>query len=408
MRQCPSYFVITFFWVIKLKVCIAGKNKIAVDALLHLISCGWKDKLLVCPNRTDTGESGWQPSLMRFAREFGIEVIPLEEAQSIKDLVFISLEFDRLVDPYLFRSNRLYNIHFSALPAYKGMYTAALPILHGVKTVGVTLHKIDEGIDTGPIIDQLLFDIPEEWSARDLYFAYMEKAFVLFLNTFDMLVSSDVVQATPQPAKGSTYFSKTSIDYGCLGVNLRDTAEGVVRQLRAFSFREYQVPKILGMEIGGWQILPEETRNKPGTEIARDENTVTIATIDYALCLYRFREWDWFGFPSDAINLDLDSQYIDARNPQGWTPLICAAYAGNALVCSHLLEAGADPNYSNLNGTTPLMYSLSGGGSYEVARCLLNHGANPSQLDFFGRGLKDYHPQAFSDLDLGSHLCCEP
>ena len=156
------------------RICLAGKNQIAVDALLHMIERGWQDRLLVCPNRTDDGISRWQPSLIRFARELGIEVVTLNTAQEMDNLIFLSLEFDQIVRPAAFKSDQLYNIHFSALPAYKGMYTSALPILYGAHLSGVTLHEIDPGINTGPIIDQTVFDLPETWTARNLYFTYME------------------------------------------------------------------------------------------------------------------------------------------------------------------------------------------------------------------------------------------
>ena len=51
-----------------------------------------------------------------------------------------------------FKSNKLFNLHFSLLPSYKGMHTSAFPILNGEKYSGVTIHKIDNGIDTGDII----------------------------------------------------------------------------------------------------------------------------------------------------------------------------------------------------------------------------------------------------------------
>ena len=69
------------------------------------------------------------------------------------------IEFDQIIKPTEFRSNRLFNIHFSYLPEFKGMYTSAIPILQGSTHTGVTLHGIDQGIDTGPIIAQEKFEI---------------------------------------------------------------------------------------------------------------------------------------------------------------------------------------------------------------------------------------------------------
>lgn len=349
---------------------------------------------MVCPNRTDSGVSAWQPSLTRFARELGVEVVTLERVQGIPSIVFISLEFDRIVRPASFQSNRLYNIHFSALPAYKGMYTSALPFLHGASRSGVTLHEIDYGIDTGPIIAQAIFELPETWTARDLYFAYMEQGFALFRKNLNRLVDAEAPKATRQSAKGSSYFAKSEIDYAGLKINLHDTADGIIRQLRAFSFREYQTPMIEGMQIGGWEILSEPSRSKPGTVLERDADSLTIATIDYRLRLSRNRTWEWFELTAESNTEGLDPAYIDLRDKNGWTPLIRAAWAGDVKLCRHLLEAGADPNRTNNNGTTPLMYAYSGRNGARVVEVLLDYGAKPEQQDFFGRTLANYHPHA--------------
>ena len=376
------------------RVCLAGKNQIAVDALVYMINRGWKDRLIVCPNRTDNGVSAWQPSLIRFAHELGVEVVTLDQAQEIPSMAFISLEFDRIVRPASFRSKRLYNIHFSALPAYKGMYTSALPILHGASRSGVTLHEIDAGIDTGPIIDQTVFDLPETWTARDLYFAYMEHGFALFRKNLDCLVANEGPTTTAQPAKGSSYFAKSEIDYASLEINLRDTAYGIIRQLRAFSFREYQTPMIEGMQIGGWDILSEQSREKPGTLLEMDADSLTLATIDYRLQLSRNRTWDWFELTAEGNAQGFDPVSIDVRDRNGWTPLIRAAWEGDVTLCRLLLEAGADPNRPNNNGTVPLMYAYSGRNPAGVVEVLLAHGANPEQRDFFGKTLSAYHPHA--------------
>ncbi|PJF32865.1 MAG: hypothetical protein CUN57_03670, partial [Phototrophicales bacterium] len=96
------------------------------------------------------------------------------------DLILFSLEYSRLIDVSMFRDRRLFNIHFSLLPAYRGAYTSIWPILNGEEFSGVTLHEIDHGIDTGRIIYQRRFPIPSTFSARDLYFKYMAAGTELF------------------------------------------------------------------------------------------------------------------------------------------------------------------------------------------------------------------------------------
>ncbi|EAK1781968.1 hypothetical protein CVR99_08615, partial [Campylobacter upsaliensis] len=142
-----------------MKVCIAGKNDIAVNALEFLLTFYEPKDLIVVPNQNDEGKDTWQRSLKKVAQKYGVKIVSLEECYSVKDLLFISLEFDLIIKPEKFVSKRLFNIHFSNLPKYKGVYTSIMPILYGENEAGVTLHYIDDGIDTGDIISQRLFKI---------------------------------------------------------------------------------------------------------------------------------------------------------------------------------------------------------------------------------------------------------
>ena len=134
-------------------ICIAGKNEIAVHGLNEATKMFPKNKIIALCDLNDEGFDTWQPSYKKFANFMGIDIVKLEDCYKIQDLVFISLEYHRLIKPKQFSTKELYNIHFSKLPEYKGMYTSAWPLLTGTNASGVTLHKIDEGIDTGEIID---------------------------------------------------------------------------------------------------------------------------------------------------------------------------------------------------------------------------------------------------------------
>lgn len=365
--------------------------------MLHLIKCGYKENLVVCTNETDTGKSNWQPSLARFAQEFSVQIVSLDEIKQNENLLFISLEFDRLIKPGNFKSSRLYNIHFSALPAYKGMFTSALPIIRGETKSGVTLHEIDHGIDTGPIVAQQIFELPNDFTARDLYHRYLQEGLKLFKDKFETLMSVIKPVSKPQCSHDSTYFSRDSVDYSNVELNLKDTAEGIVRQLRAFSFREYQTPQIAGIEIGSWRILSERSVISPGQIKRIDPDTLIVSTIDYQLELKRDCSWDWFlvsPLTDRSVPTRNDLKLINIRDAQGWTPLIRAAYRGDLALCEILLNQGAKPNLGNLNGTTPLMYAYSSPDRISgkaIADLLINYGADPNRCDRFGKSLTYYH-----------------
>ncbi|KFL43071.1 phosphoribosylglycinamide formyltransferase [Lysinibacillus sp. BF-4] len=62
----------------------------------------------------------------------------------------------RLVSDVLLHAypNRIVNIHPSLLPSFPGKDAIEQAVAHGVKVTGVTVHYVDEGMDTGPIIAQ--------------------------------------------------------------------------------------------------------------------------------------------------------------------------------------------------------------------------------------------------------------
>jgi phosphoribosylglycinamide formyltransferase-1 len=64
--------------------------------------------------------------------------------------------FMRLLSPRFLRAypQRVLNIHPSLLPAFPGLHAQRQALLHGVKVAGCTVHFVDEGLDSGPIVVQ--------------------------------------------------------------------------------------------------------------------------------------------------------------------------------------------------------------------------------------------------------------
>jgi len=265
-------------------ICIAGKNQVAVDALDFIANTTHNHKLCVLPNRTDRGINDWQPSLRARAIELEIPITKIDELYSITDLHLFSLEYDQILKPERFSNATLINCHFSLLPKYKGVYTAAWPIINGETESGVTLHLIDRGIDTGPIINQKRFSIGSNDTARCVYFRCMQQAIELFKSQFQSLLANDF-DAIDQPANGSTYYSRTSIDYSDLTVNLNQTAFAIHNQIRAFTFKEFQLPIVNNVTIQSSTITCDRSTSHPGTIVFEDNHQLKIASIDYDLLL---------------------------------------------------------------------------------------------------------------------------
>ena len=230
-------------------ICIAGKNNIAIGVCDYILENYPEVTLYAITNRTDKGINGSQRSFKSYLLQHpNIRQIVLEDVYSVENLIFLSAEFDQIVKPKLFHSDRLYNIHFSYLPAYKGMYTSALPIINHEKATGVTFHKIDAGIDTGDIIDQTQIEILHDETAESLYTKLIEEGIKLIVKHIPSIIENNI-QSYPQDIIGSSYYSKTAIDYNNLRVNTNQTAYQIEAEIRAFHFRDYQLPHINGVPI---------------------------------------------------------------------------------------------------------------------------------------------------------------
>ncbi|HEV7772888.1 MAG TPA: phosphoribosylglycinamide formyltransferase [Conexibacter sp.] len=61
------------------------------------------------------------------------------------------------------------NVHPALLPAFPGLDAVGQALEHGVKVFGVTVHFVDEGVDTGPIVLQRALELPHARTREDVF-----------------------------------------------------------------------------------------------------------------------------------------------------------------------------------------------------------------------------------------------
>lgn len=87
------------------------------------------------------------------------------------DVEFIALAgYMRLIGPTLLEAyeHKIVNIHPSLLPAFPGLDAIGQAFQAGVKVTGVTIHYVDSGMDTGPIIAQKAVEISDDETEESL------------------------------------------------------------------------------------------------------------------------------------------------------------------------------------------------------------------------------------------------
>ena len=82
------------------------------------------------------------------------------EAQAV-DLVVLAGYMQLLSAGFVTRfANRIVNVHPALLPSFPGLDPIGQALAHGVAVTGVTVHFVDEGVDSGPIILQRAVPVP--------------------------------------------------------------------------------------------------------------------------------------------------------------------------------------------------------------------------------------------------------
>ena len=100
--------------------------------------------------------------------EFDREIVAVLKAHRV-DLVIMA-GFMKILTPILLRAFplKILNIHPALLPSFQGLHVQEKAFDYGVKFSGCTVHFVDEGVDTGPIIIQAVVPVHDDDTAETL------------------------------------------------------------------------------------------------------------------------------------------------------------------------------------------------------------------------------------------------
>lgn len=148
------------------------------------------------------------------------------------DLILV-IDFGQMIrEPLLSLPNfGCLNIHPSKLPSYRGSSPLQRAIVDGLKMTGVTVFKLDEGMDTGPILIQKDFKI----SIKDDYYSLLKKA--ALIGTSSLIEHINKItpknwEFTEQSVNGVSFAPKINKDEGIL--NWNESASYLYDKIRAF------------------------------------------------------------------------------------------------------------------------------------------------------------------------------
>src|SRR5277367_5093047 len=169
------------------------------------------------------------------------------------------------------------NVHTSLLPKYRGASPIQSAILNGEIETGVTIMKMDAGLDTGEIISQACTSILPEDNSQTLHDRLAQLGAELLVATISGYVAGKILPR-PQPAEGASYSAKIKKEDGKIDWN--EPAEKILNRLRAFTpwpgaftfLKTEAKPQLLKI----WKAKILERSGAAGEILSADKNGIVV------------------------------------------------------------------------------------------------------------------------------------
>lgn len=236
------------------RVALIGRTRLAVSCLDVVLAAG-DEIVAVIPDASDNGLDSWQPSLRRAATERGL---PILDPANVNDPDFVG-RVDELAPDFLlsFQAAPILrapligtarvaalNLHYGPLPRYRGVSPIAWALLNGETTHGVTLHVIEPGIDTGPIVTSREVPIRPNDTGRTLYDRCVDAGVELLAHAWPTVREQSTVDAAPQDEARALYYNRYAMDFSDRAVQWTHDCEAIANRIRAFIFPPFQYPEV--------------------------------------------------------------------------------------------------------------------------------------------------------------------
>jgi methionyl-tRNA formyltransferase len=227
-----------------MKLAFLGTSEFAVPALAALVDAG-HDVIAVytrAPKPAGRGQQERRTPVHDLALALGLPVRTPKSLRSEEEAqAFKALDLDAAVVVaygHILPKNFLdapvlgcINIHGSLLPRWRGAAPIHRAILAGDAETGVTTMRMDEGLDTGPMLLAERTPISAADTAQSVHDRLAELGARLIVSTLDGLVAR-TLEPVPQSAEGATYAHKLGREEGAL--DWRRPAAELERKVRAF------------------------------------------------------------------------------------------------------------------------------------------------------------------------------
>ena len=123
----------------------------------------------------------YEKHIIKTLEPYNLDLIVLAGFMRILSKVFVGAYKDKII-----------NIHPALLPSFPGINSAKQALEYGVKYTGVTVHFVDEGVDTGPIILQSIVEIEDGDTEDKLLHKIHEVEHLIYPKAIELVSSGEI------------------------------------------------------------------------------------------------------------------------------------------------------------------------------------------------------------------------
>ena len=276
-----------------------GTSEFAVPSLEQLAS---RHPVVMCVTQPDRPQGRGlmrEPSpVKRAAIQLGL---PLAQPQRLEAGAFTALHpevgvviaYGKLITADLLRvpAHGMVGVHPSLLPAYRGAAPIAHALLNGETRTGVTVFRLNEALDAGPIFSQRLVDIAPDEDAEALGHRLARIGAEQLVEAVDALESGRAAPA-PQDDARASFAPKLSKSQG--RIDWRQPAVGIARLVRATipwpgASTEWQGTVLKIWQASASDAAPRGSKARPGTVVQVDAKAISVAAGDGVVVIHELQ-----------------------------------------------------------------------------------------------------------------------
>ena len=204
----------------------------------------------------------------------------VELLRSLKPDVMVVAAFGQIITKEILEMPKYgcINVHASLLPAYRGAAPIQWAVINGDKESGVTIMQMDEGIDTGDMIEKAVVPIAEDETGGSLFDKLSHTGAKLCVKVLRDLEKGTAV-GEKQPEESTTPYAKM-IDKKMGEVDWKKSAKEIEQLIRGLNPWPSAYTKVHGKNLKLWKakVLLETSQMNPGQIVKVTKDSLAVQT----------------------------------------------------------------------------------------------------------------------------------